>query len=94
MDGYALKAQARFKKLGYELDSIHRLDAKARPQSVSDAEALFIGGGNTFRLLNALYRDDLISAIRSRVAQNIPFVGSSAGAIVPARLLKRQKTCP
>ena len=51
-DAYASLAQKRFEKLGFELTSIHRAPVPA--QAVDDAEAVFIGGGNTFRLLKAL----------------------------------------
>ena len=59
-EAYASLARARFQKMGYDLTSIH-LAADAR-QAVDDAEAVFIGGGNTFRLLKALYDLDLLGS--------------------------------
>src|SRR5262244_3161622 len=59
-DAYAATAQQRFAKMGYELSSIH---STAHPvRAVKHAEALFIGGGNTFRLLKALYDAELVEA--------------------------------
>src|SRR6201993_694317 len=63
-DAYASLARERFQKMGYDLESIH---AVADPQNaVNDAEAIFIGGGNTFRLLKALYDADVLRLIRRR----------------------------
>ena len=65
---------------GYELVGIHR---SANPRrEVENAQAIYIGGGNTFRLLNALYQNDLLDAIRARVRAGVPYVGVSAGANV------------
>src|SRR6185369_17961022 len=79
-NAYASQAQKRFEKMGFDLSSIHT--ASDPTQAVNDAEAVFIGGGNTFRLLKALYDFDLIRRIRSRVATGMPYVGSSAGSNV------------
>jgi dipeptidase E len=94
MDSYVAKAAARFKALGYELTSIHTADAKTRRTTVEQAASIFIGGGNTFRLLNALYRDDLLGAIRAKVAAGTPFIGSSAGSIVAGPTIKTTKDMP
>lgn len=72
-DAYASMAQARFLKLGYELTSIHT--AADAQQAIGDTETIFIGGGNTFRLLKALYDFELLKAIRQRVADGMPFIG-------------------
>jgi dipeptidase E len=94
MDSYAAKAGDRFKSLGYKLTSIHAIDPRQRRDAVQHAESLFIGGGNTFRLLNALYRDDLLDAIRAKVAAGTPFIGSSAGSIVAGPTISTTKDMP
>ena len=91
-NGYAAMARERFQKMGYGLESIHTaVDAK---QAVADAEAIFIGGGNTFRLLQALYEFDLLEAIRRRVVEGMPYVGSSAGSNVAGPTIKTTKDMP
>ena len=58
-DHYADVARAAFVEMGFELESIHQTGSSAK-QAVKDAQSIFIGGGNTFRLLKALYDNDLV----------------------------------
>src|SRR5688572_10823210 len=83
-DAYAARARDRFAAMGCELRSIH-------DGALLDADAWFVGGGNTFRLLDALQRLDLIAAIRRDVSHGIPYIGSSAGAIVAGPSLRTTK---
>ncbi len=91
-DKYAATAQQRFEKMGYELSSIHK--AGDPVQAVREAEALFIGGGNTFRLLKALYDFKLLGPIRDRVAAGMPYIGSSAGSNVATPTIKTTNDMP
>jgi dipeptidase E len=76
-DAYAAQARDRFQKMGYDLASIH---SSPSPQgAVAEADAVFIGGGNTFRLLKALYDFGILDPIRDRVNNGMPYIGSSAG---------------
>lgn len=91
-DAYAATARDRFQKMDYQLDSIHT--AVNPRQAVNETDAIFIGGGNTFRLLKALYDFDLLSAIRERVKMGMPYIGSSAGANVAGPTIKTTKDMP
>ncbi|XP_021371466.1 alpha-aspartyl dipeptidase-like, partial [Mizuhopecten yessoensis] len=80
-DEYANVAKKAFNTMGYELDSIHTQPSAL--EAVKKAEAVFIGGGNTFRLLKALYTEGVLEEIRRRVEQDgVPYIGSSAGSNV------------
>ncbi len=91
-DKYAATARARFEKMGYELSSIH--NASDPKQALSETDTVFIGGGNTFRLLKALYDFDLLGPIRERVAAGMPYVGSSAGSNVAAPTIRTTNDMP
>lgn len=88
-DAYAAMARKRFAAMGCTLSSTHEPGV-----SFDDADAVFVGGGNTFRLLDSLYRQDLIGVIRRRVDAGMPYIGSSAGSIVACPTLKTTKDMP
>ncbi len=92
-DGYAAKARTRFGAMGYGLDSVHDM-AGGPMEAVERAEALFIGGGNTFRLLAALWHHPLIEPIRRRVRAGMPYVGSSAGSNVACPSIRTTNDMP
>lgn len=89
---YATTARGRFEKMGYELSSIHTSPNPAK--AVNETEAIFIGGGNTFRLLQALYHFDLVEPIRKRVAEGMVYVGSSAGSNVAGPTIRTTNDMP
>ncbi|MCA1557724.1 MAG: dipeptidase PepE [Acidobacteria bacterium] len=79
-DDYAAKVRERFEEIGYGLDSVHESDNPVR--AVEQAEAIAVGGGNTFHLLRGLYEANLLEAIRARISGGTPYVGWSAGSNV------------
>ena len=91
-DGYAAKAQERFKEIGYELTSIHKSPDPVL--ALRHAESIFIGGGNTFRLLNTLYALDLLETIKQRVDAGMLYIGASAGSNVAGPTIKTTNDMP
>lgn len=91
-DGYAAKAKTAFEALGHELVSVHTCEQG--PRAVDEADAVFIGGGNTFRLLNALYEHSLLPAIQRRALLGMPYIGSSAGTNVATLSIRTTNDMP
>jgi dipeptidase E len=89
---YSVQAEARFRKMGLELKSLH--DVSNAFRAIEAAEIIFIGGGNTFRLLHELHQNHLIEPIRRAVGAGVPYIGSSAGSIVACPSLKTTKDMP
>lgn len=91
-DAYAARVRERFARLALALDSVHTADGSAR--AVENAQAIFIGGGNTFRLIDALWKERLIEPIRARVRGGMPYIGSSAGSNVACPTIKTTNDMP
>ena len=91
-DTYSATAQQRFEKMGYALTSVHTASDPVR--AVNETDAIFIGGGNTFRLLKALYDHELLDPIRERVVEGMPYVGSSAGSNVAGPTIRTTNDMP
>jgi dipeptidase E len=77
-DTYTEKVREKYAEIGYELVSAH--DMSDPVAAVRDAEAIAVGGGNTFYLLRELYENRLIEPIRERVSDGMPYMGWSAGS--------------
>ena len=90
---YGAKARSRLALMGLGCDVLDT--AAAAPEgAIERAEAFFVGGGNTFRLLKALQDSGAAAAIARRVRKGTPYIGSSAGSIVAGPSLKTTKDMP
>lgn len=77
-DAYARTVDERLGREGLAVDSLHQVPDPAA--AIENAEAFFVGGGNTFRLLNTLYQMNLLESMRERVLAGTPYMGTSAGS--------------
>jgi len=91
-DAYAKAVRARFAQMGIEVDSLHDVDDEE--EAVEQAEAIFIGGGNTFLLLSTLYELKVVEPIRRRVDGGMPYIGSSAGTNVACPTIRTTNDMP
>jgi dipeptidase E len=92
-DGYTAGVGERLAHLGVEVVGVH---AGGDPRAVVEAaEVLFVGGGNCFRLLDALQHHDLLEPIRRRVrAGGLRYLGSSAGTNMACPTLRTTNDMP
>jgi len=80
-DEYTEKVGSVLRSWGIQVSGIH--ESSNEVNAVKEAQAIFIGGGNTFLLLKTLYEKHLVETIRSRVLDDgVPYIGSSAGTNV------------
>lgn len=91
-DGYEKKARESFAAMGHDLSSVHTCQDKVA--AIQTTSAIFIGGGNTFRLLTALNDHGLIGPIRARVSAGVPYIGSSAGTNVATTSIRTTNDMP
>jgi dipeptidase E len=91
-DDYAARVRERFEAWGYRLDSIHTHDNPK--QALNNAEAIVMGGGNTFQLLRSLYTNNLLNSIHASVESGLPYIGWSAGANVACPTIRTTNDMP
>ena len=89
---YVAKARARFATEGIEVDEL-TANAVGR-RLLGSAEAVFVGGGNTFRLLKTLQESELLEPLRRRVRDGVPYLGASAGINVVCPTIKTTNDMP
>ena len=77
---YERKVQNRFNEIGIKVRSIHR--EKNPVKAIREAQAICVGGGNTFALTKKMQQQGLMSAILRKVKAGTPYVGWSAGSNV------------
>jgi dipeptidase E len=77
-DAYTSNVSKAFAKINIEVKGIHEFD---NPRTaVQNAEAIFTGGGNTFELVNQLYKNGLIYVLQEVLSKGTPYLGTSAGS--------------
>ncbi len=89
-DAYTAKVQEAFPKI--KVTGIHQYpDAHI---AINQAQAILVGGGNTFNLLNEIYRQDLLTSIQQRVITGTPYIGWSAGSNLCGLSIKTSNDMP
>lgn len=92
-DGYRDLVAAALAEAGFEVASLH--DAADPVSAVENADGIFVGGGNSFRLLKTLYDLKLVSAIRTAVQERgVPYMGSSAGTNMACPTIRTTNDMP
>jgi dipeptidase E len=80
---YVAKVRERLARM--ELEVVEELDG---------ADAVFVGGGNTFRLLKKLHERGMVAPLRERVMNGLPYIGSSAGSVVACPTIRTTNDMP
>ncbi len=77
-DAYTKKAQEAFSEIGKKVKGIHEFTNPK--EALNTAQGIFVGGGNTFVLVNQLYKNNLISTLQEVIFKGTPYLGTSAGS--------------
>jgi len=91
-DGYTATVAAALAPAGIGVDGLHRQPDPVA--AVTSAEAVFTGGGNTFRLLRTLRRAGLLGPLRDRAQAGMPYLGSSAGTNLACPTIRTTNDMP
>lgn len=91
-DAYTDAMREILATLGLRVLGAHRA---ANPvEALAAADAVFVGGGNAFRLLDTVQRNGMLSAIRERVSAGMPYLGVSAGANLACPTIRTTNDMP
>ncbi|MBI5733800.1 MAG: dipeptidase PepE [Candidatus Kerfeldbacteria bacterium] len=94
-DGYGKKAADAFTAMGYNLVSAHTLQNSSHNLLHNPrVKAVFVGGGNTFRLLRELETRHLLGAIKNYAQSGGKYIGSNAGSNMACPSIKTTNDMP
>ncbi|VAV82685.1 Alpha-aspartyl dipeptidase Peptidase E [hydrothermal vent metagenome] len=91
-DAYTEKTRLAFKKINKDIKGIHEFENPIK--AIQDAKGIFVGGGNTFVLVNQLYKNNLISELQHVVNNGTPYLGTSAGSNICGLTLNTTNDMP
>jgi dipeptidase E len=91
-DDYEFRVRERFSEVGHRIRSIHH--AKDPVGAIMQAEAIVVGGGNTFQLIKMIQDNGLIQPVREKVMAGTPYVGWSAGSNVACPSIRTTNDMP
>ncbi|HEV2592273.1 MAG TPA: dipeptidase PepE [Gaiellaceae bacterium] len=89
---YTRVMEEALQPLQLEVVSTH---AGADPAAeLEHADAVFVGGGNSFRLLNELQQLHLLESLRTRVRSGMPYLAASAGTNLACPTIRTTNDMP
>jgi len=77
-DEYTAIVKDAFSKMDVNVRGIHEF--KNPKKAITESGAIFVGGGNTFELVNQIYKNDILITLKSAIDSGIPYLGTSAGS--------------
>ena len=91
-DDYTSRVRGRFRDMGYGLESVH--ETSDPRDAVNNAEAIAVGGGNTFHLLKEIYQTGILEPLGERASEGTPYIGWSAGSNVACPTIRTTNDMP
>ncbi|HBY70561.1 MAG TPA: dipeptidase PepE, partial [Flavobacteriaceae bacterium] len=62
--------------------------------AIKEASGIFTGGGNTFVLVNSLYKNQVMEPLREAIFNGTPYLGTSAGSNICGVSMKNTNDMP
>jgi dipeptidase E len=91
-DEYAVMVNEKLKEINHSAIPVHLSDNPG--EMVKEAEIIIVGGGNTFRLLQMLQKNNILETIRQKVLAGTPYIGWSAGANIACPAISTTNDMP
>ncbi len=77
-DEYTVGVNNVFKKIGKRVLGIHTYEDPV--EAIKNAKGIYTGGGNTFLLVDQLYRNGILKTLQEKIHSGTPYLGTSAGS--------------
>ena len=91
-NSYTVIAKKAFSTINIDVKGIHEFENAK--EAILNAEAIFTGGGNTFELVNQLYKNDVLSTLKQVLDNGTPYLGTSAGSNICGVDMKNTNDMP
>ncbi|MDR3338906.1 MAG: dipeptidase PepE [Candidatus Symbiothrix sp.] len=91
-DEYEAKVAAKFSELGHHITSIHH--APDPVSAVEQAQAIVVGGGNTWQLVRMMHDSGIMEPVRKKALTGKPYIGWSAGSNIACPTLRTTNDMP
>jgi dipeptidase E len=91
-DEYTAIANSAFSKLNIDVKGIHEFENPK--EAIIKSEAIFTGGGNTFELVNQIYKNEVLSTLKEVIDAGTPYLGTSAGSNICGVNMKNTNDMP
>lgn len=89
---YTEKTALAFAKIKLNIRGIHEYENPV--EAIQNAEGIFTGGGNTFLLVNELYRNKIMIPLKETLEKGIPYLGTSAGSNISGLSMQTTNDMP
>lgn len=77
-DEYTAIVEKAFSKIDIKIIGLHTF--KNPIEAIKSAKGIFTGGGNTFVLVNQLYKNKVLEPLKTAIENGTPYLGTSAGS--------------
>lgn len=91
-DAYTELVATAFSKIDKNVVGLHSFEDPRK--GITQANALYSGGGNTFLLVQQLHQKDLMLPLKQKIDSGIPYFGTSAGSNIAGPSMKTTNDMP
>lgn len=91
-DAYTAIANKAFATINIAVKGLHEFENKK--EALQNAEGIFTGGGNTFELVNQIYKHDILQTLKAVLENGTPYLGTSAGSNICGVNMKNTNDMP
>lgn len=89
---YTQKVAEVFNKINKKIVGLHQFENPV--EAIENAKGIFTGGGNTFLLVDMLYKTNVIGVLEKVLKQGTPYLGTSAGSNITGLTIQTTNDMP